>query len=326
MTCYRPLTAFQLKHVKTDNGKSTIVFKRELAGKHLYEEIQLPCGRCIGCRIDRSKDWALRCVHEASRFDNNCFITLTFNDSNLDCLGSLQKRDFQLFMKRLRKKYNGIQEVYDNDGVVSYPIRYFHCGEYGDNFGRPHHHACIFNFDFVDKVLWQMRDGVRLYRSAELELLWPYGFSCIGDVTYDSAAYVARYITKKINGKKAILHYSRVDTETGEVFSIQPEYITMSRRPGIGRNFFNEYRQDVYPKDFITFEGKKFKPPAYYDKLYDTIDPETMEVLKRERKEKAKKSKHNSLERLRVREKVMESKMKFKKRRFENANNDVFNL
>ena len=120
----------------------------------------MPCGQCIGCRLERSRQWAIRCVHEASLWPDNCFVTLTFDDDNIISSGSLVKADFQKFMKRLRKRFGK-------------GVRYFHCGEYGDLLGRPHHHACLFNFSFPDRYLWSSSGGVNLYRSPTLEELWP---------------------------------------------------------------------------------------------------------------------------------------------------------
>ncbi len=205
---------------------------------HHYHAIQLPCGQCSGCRLERSRSWAVRCVHEASLHDENCFITLTFNNHYLDPIGSLDKRTFQLFMKRLRKE------------IAPGKVRFFHCGEYGSKMKRPHHHACLFGFDFPDKWLFDTREGVDLYRSPMLERLWPFGFSTIGEVTFESAAYVARYISKKINGELAPAHYARVDHKTGEMFSILPEYITMSLRPGIAGAWFDKFEGDVFPRIF----------------------------------------------------------------------------
>ena len=147
MPCFKPLTAID-KGTDPETGKKIIHFLKRFNHEHSIfipdkgvEVIKLPCGQCIGCRIDRTKQWAIRCIHESKLHNKNCFITLTFNDEHLDSAGSLQKRDFQLFMKRLRKRF-------PNDN-----IRYYHCGEYGEQLNRPHHHACLFNFDFPDKKL-----------------------------------------------------------------------------------------------------------------------------------------------------------------------------
>ena len=349
MPCFHPISAYQSLTERTPNGKSVIVFKKpDLSSP--YTTIELPCSQCIGCRIDRSRSWALRCVHEASLFTHNCFITLTFNPAHINEHGTLVKADFQKFIKRLRKKYSGIDAVSTSGTTytlpelvkikseygslhpnftkdIKYPIRYFHCGEYGSELNRPHHHACLFNFDFLDKKLWSIRDGVRLYRSPSLDKLWPFGYCTVGAVTYQSAAYVARYITKKVNGELAKSHYRRLDKSTGEIWHIEPEYITMSRRPGIGRRFFDKYKSDLYPKDFITHNGKKFKAPKYYDKIYDSIDPESLDKIKNKRKlDFSKHSSDNTKQRLSQREKVLLSKCKILKRELENEKTNVLNL
>lgn len=183
--CVCPLSAWQ-----TESG--AIVFAER---GNIRRSLTLPCGQCIECRLERSRQWGVRIMHEASLHDANSFVTLTYNDENLPHDGGLVYRHFQLFMHRLRKR-------------VPSKIRFFMCGEYGENFGRPHFHACIFGLDFVDKTLWQVRNGVKLYRSKKLESLWEFGYSSIGTVTFESAAYVARYIMKKVTGDAAETHYS----------------------------------------------------------------------------------------------------------------------
>ncbi len=222
MACYHPLTAYKLTTKKNENGKSIIFFSSAATDGLPYEKISLPCSNCIGCRIDRSKQWALRCVHEASLFENNCFITLTFNDENLNPYRNLDHRDFQKFIKRLRKKYHGLSPVHSETGKTTYPIRYFHCGEYGSDLMRPHHHACLFNFDFLDKKPWSNSKGTTLYRSESLERLWPFGYSAIGSVTYQSAAYVARYITKKLTDPPAKNIINKLTSILAKFFTKNP--------------------------------------------------------------------------------------------------------
>ncbi len=326
MPCFHPLRAYRSLLKKTESGKSVVTFDRSAISDGTFEKIDLPCSQCIGCRIDRAKQWALRCVHEASLFEENCFITLTFAPECLEEHGSLVKSDFQKFMKRLRKKFEGHEVVEDGESLSS-PIRFFHCGEYGSQLCRPHHHACLFNFDFPDKKLWSTRKGVELYRSKALERIWPYGFSTIGEVTYESAAYVARYITKKVNGLRADAHYSKVDEKTGEVFRLVPEYITMSRRPGIGKRWFDRFASDVFPKDFITVGGRKFKTPRFYDDIYDRLEPGEFEAIKRKRKlASEKQASDKTLRRLRCREIVAKKGMENLVREFENDPKDVYDL
>lgn len=169
------------------------------------EAVQLPCGQCIGCRLDYSLHWAVRCMHEAQMHDENCFLTLTYSDEHVPSSGSLDKGALQKFWKRLRKRFPERR------------IRYFACGEYGERLHRPHYHACVFGFDFPDRELFMMREGIPLYTSEALAQCWPFGFCSIGDVTFESAAYVARYACKKITGEAASRHYERIDYETGEI-------------------------------------------------------------------------------------------------------------
>jgi len=208
-------------------------------------------------------------MHESSLHESNCFITLTYNDDNLPADSSLNYRHFQLFMKRLRFRFPFKK------------IRFYMAGEYGDQFGRPHFHACIFGLDFSDKTpLRKSPSGAMLYRSSTLEDLWPFGFSSIGDVTFESAAYVARYIMKKITGNQSADHYEGVDTSTGEVITRTAEFNKMSLKPGIGAGWYDLYKTDVYPHDFVVIKGKKLKPPKYYDKKHAADNPfEWDEVL-----------------------------------------------
>lgn len=259
MPCYHPLHAFKDKSKEAD--KVSITFSRNESWRG--ERLELPCGQCIGCRLERARQWAVRCVHEASLYEDNCFITLTYDDKFLPKNGSLCLKDFQNFMKRLRKKYGQ-------------GIRFFHCGEYGSLNGRPHYHSLLFKHDFSDKKLFSEREGIRLYTSDSLSKLWPLGFSTVGDVTFESASYVARYIMKKVTGKKAKDHY-------GERI---PEYITMSRGSkklgtgGIGRGWYEKYKDDVYPRDFVVVRGYKSRPPRFYDHLLGNQDRSTLALIK----------------------------------------------
>lgn len=283
MTCYHPIQGYRSKKL-TENGKFRIVFNpRE--GHHDLP-IEVPCGQCIGCRLEKSKVWATRCLHESTLHNENCYITLTYRDESLPKDGSVKVEDFQKFMKRLRK----------NTGRK---IRFFHCGEYGDETLRPHYHAIIFGFDFKDKKFHKNNpNGDKLYTSEFLNKTWEHGFCTIGDVTFESCAYVARYITKKITGKKAEKHYK----------GRRPEYITMSRRPGIGKGWFEKFSSDVYPDDKVVIRnGIKVKPPKYYDNLFNELNEKEFKDIKLKRRAQAKVNKE-TIERLLVKEKVQESR------------------
>ena len=290
MPCFHPLRGWRSREL-TDDGKRRVVFTRSQGFSDM--PVSLPCGQCVGCRLERSRQWAVRCVHEASLHEDNSFITLTYNNSHLPEDGSLKLRHWQLFMKRLRKAYS--PQV----------VRFFHCGEYGKKFRRPHYHACLFGIDFPDKRFHQMRNGRPLYVSKLLEETWGMGFASVGDVTFESAAYVARYIMKKVTGDLAEGHYERVDPETGEITQLAPEYTTMSRRPGIGSEWFKKYSSDVFPDDFVVINGKKIKTPRFYDVEYEEQDKEAFREIRRRRLIGARKHAHDQTpERLKVRERV----------------------
>ena len=261
MPCFKPLQAWRTRDLNPETGKRIISFSKHGTYYDLDEPLDLPCGQCIGCRLERSRQWAIRCVHEAQCYERNCFITLTYSPEHLPPGGTLVLDHFQRFMKRLRKRFGS-------------GIRFFHCGEYGEKGGRPHYHACLFNFDFDDKELYRERDGVRLYTSAILSDLWGFGFVTVGDVSFESAAYVARYITKKITGDSAESHYG----------DRKPEYTTMSRRPGIGAPWFQQFGSDVFPSDEVVLRGRVMRPPRFYDSLYEHSCPEGYAKLKRKRK------------------------------------------
>ena len=293
MACFHPLKGYWSKTLNP-SGKRSIVF----AAREAYTDLKvdIPCGQCMGCRLERSRQWAIRCLHEASLYEDNAFVTLTYSDDKLPLHNSLQKSDYQKFMKRLRKRFPDRK------------IRFFHAGEYGEKLSRPHYHACLFNFDFPDKKLYKTSNSNKLFTSKILESLWPHGISITGDVTFESAAYVARYITKKILGPMAENFYTHTD-EHGEVHPIQPEYVTMSRRPGIGKPWLDKYKTDVFPHDFVVVRGKKMKVPKFYEKELEKSDPSTYKKIKWRRESKAEKNSwNNTHERLKVRETVLDLK------------------
>lgn len=219
------------------------------------QAINLPCGQCIGCRLAKAAEWTTRLHHENSEHERSSFVTLTFSDEYLPPDYSINVRDLQLFMKRLRKALGHER------------VRYFACGEYGDNNGRPHYHLLLFGYDFPDRTLWRRTNSGELtYRSAFLETVWPFGHSEIGAVTPQSINYVARYILKKINGEASEEHYLRVHPLTGEVCRVNPEFIVMSSRPGIGSTWFDKFSTDAFPSDFVVIDGIKRPVPRYYMK------------------------------------------------------------
>jgi hypothetical protein len=197
-------------------------------------------------------------------------------------------------------------------------------GEYGENYGRPHWHACIFGHSFPDKKPWSRSpSGSLLYISAELQALWPFGHSTIGDLTFESAAYTARYILTKQNGdrlnpktgKPYDAVYEITDPTTGEIIKRKPEFNKMSLKPGIGADWLEKYETDVYPHDYVIVKGRKFKPPRYYDKLYASKNPYEFEEIQHSREKRGKlKTEDNSSARLHAKEVVQLDKLQKLKR------------
>lgn len=265
MPCYRPLLAHRAI-VAGENGKRPLTFKSREAYTDL--PVMVPCGKCIGCKTDKTNEWAARCYHESKMHKENCFLTLTYNNENLPPGGTLVKEHLQSFMKSLR------QEIYPN------LIRFYGAGEYGDKLSRPHYHILVFGHSFPDRKLHALnrKQDQQLFISDTLGRLWKKGFHLIGHLDLASAKYVAAYTAKKITGEKAESHYN------GKL----PEFALMSRRPGIGHDWFKKYTSDVYPKDYFHIKGVRYRPPLYYDKLLEKDRPKTMKKV-RERREKASK-------------------------------------
>lgn len=312
MPCYHPLHGYVSTRPNPKTGKHSWVPSLRKAGSLLAEHLAIPCGRCIGCRLERSRQWALRCVHENQLHEESAFVTLTYDDAHLPPGGTLKKKDFQDFAKRLRKRFHGRK------------IKYLHCGEYGGRSRRPHYHALLFGIDFDDKKPFsQSADGSPIFTSEILQRLWPSGFCTTGAVTFESAAYVARYVVEKINGKAAdelkrrtpnsllLRHYEQITPE-GEIVRLLPEYITMSlkgNKPGepggIAAGWYKQFKSDVYPYDEVVIRGRAMKPPKFYDRLLELEDPALRELIKERRQAAALLRQGDSTTaRLKVREKV----------------------
>lgn len=302
MPCFHPMKAN-----RRVDGKMEI-----LPQSAVLFMMKLPCGQCIGCRLERSRQWAMRCVHEAKLHEQNCFITLTYSPEHLPVNGSLDYSHFQKFMKRFRK-------------VVPQRVRYYMCGEYGENYQRPHFHAILFGYDFEDKKPWKTTSSKSIiYRSDLLERLWPFGYSSIGTVTFESAAYCARYCVKKITGSLADKAYTRVNVDTGEIIKLTPEFNHMSLKPlekgkagGIGGEFFERFRRDMYPRDYVIIDGTPCKPPKYYDKLFKRFDANEFDNLIHRRTVQANERwQDNTKSRLSAKEQCAQARLNQLKRGF----------
>lgn len=304
MSCNWPLQAYKLHNIKTEKGKQKIVLKRhEIPKGAAYTALELPCGTCEGCRMQKAKEWACRCYHESTLYLENVFATLTYEDDELPPYMSLTKgrgSDWTNFIRRLRRAFPGRK------------IRYFQCGEYGDETKRPHHHACLFNVEFYDKVLWSVRNGVRLYHSELLDEIWTHGRCIIGDVTVESAAYIAKYVMKKLKGSEP---YIRINEQTGEVYELEKEYVTMSRKPGIGQGWIERFMDtDVKTKDYFTVNGKKYRVPRYYDEIMSKVDKDYVEAIKLKRRVKCRKRDDNGLQRRLVKGNILKRRLQRQER------------
>lgn len=305
MSCYHPLKGFPIG--LTENGKTkykvtsyecTHVYSRLGSDKWLAESgipfkshdrkivedfIEIPCGQCLGCRLQYSREWANRCMLELEYHDSAYFVTLTYDDDNVprsfysdpetgEAFESLTlvKRDFQLFMKRLRKRFGEDK------------IRFFMSGEYGSTTFRPHYHAIIFGLHLDDLTEFANSNlGHKYYNSQSLSECWQKGYAVVAPVTWETCAYTARYVMKKLKGSEAVFY---------ENFNLQPEFTLMSRKPGIAYQWYREH-PDVYDFDYINLAtekgGLKFKPPKYYDRLFDVENPEKSAEVKAIRKKMA---------------------------------------
>lgn len=353
-SCYHPLKGFPVG--VTDNGKTdykicsfsvdhveiwdngSIVccetpHRSARCFRYVNDYIEIPCGQCIGCRLQYSRDWANRCMLELQYHSSSYFVTLTYNDKHLPRRSyvdpetgevltsySLFKKDFQNFMKRLRKA------LPDQD------LRYFMAGEYGGKTYRPHYHAILFGLSLDDLIVYKRSELNHIYyNSPTVQKAWsiydpktqtfdPIGFAVVADVTWETCAYTARYVTKKLKG---------AESEFYTLHNLTPEFTLMSRAPGIAREYYDEH-SDLYKFDYINIsggsKGLKFKPPRYYDKLYDLECPDEMAEIKANRKriaENANKAKLQKttlsyLELLEVEEKQTLDRTKKLIRRIEN--------
>lgn len=294
MPCYGPITAY---YPKRASGDRRLVFK--ISDAETGIPIKIPCGKCVGCRLEQSRQWAVRCMHEKRLHRESSFLTLTYE--NMPAGNSLQLADYQNFLKRLRHHVDG-------------SLRFFGCGEYGETTARPHYHLLLLNKDFADKKSLSSGNEYNLYTSKILSQLWPHGHHSIGDVSFQSAAYVARYCVKKNQNGKTVN-----DGRT-------PEFVTMSRRPGLGTGYFDKYSNELLDHDTIIINGVPAALPRFYDgkiaqipNLAETREGHLLSKLemikfRRRRKIPFLQKMDNGTTRLRVRECVALAKLNLKKR------------
>ena len=307
---------------------------------------QLPCGQCSGCRLERSRQQAARCIHEAKSHRYNTWITLTYADEHLPRRfntglihpksglpiygGSLHQTHIPQFIRSLRKALGkrGYEQTLATEprielhavmGLrpiprVKHTLRYYYSGEYGERYSRPHYHICLFGIEFLDRKLTQTTDaGFKLYESATLSKFWPMGQHMIGDLTFETAAYTARYIMKKITGQKQTEHYKKLDIDTGEILELLPEFNQASRRPGLGREHYEKFKSDYYKATTsqINVRGHHTRPPRYYDKQYEKTNPKHYNALKFARQMETIRNRQNHTPaRLKAEEIITNTKLK----------------
>jgi hypothetical protein len=297
MPCYSPMIGWRKKDgsvyiygdLRNENWKTA---PESLLSKgvnpYTDERIIIPCGKCTGCRLEYSKQWADRCYLEAKMWKANYWLTLTYDEEHIQHLlvpavdkktgevikvASLYKKDLQDFMKRIRERW---KRIHNNPNV-----RFYACGEYGEQNHRPHFHVILFNFVIPDLELIANKNGFAVFQSEEVSKVWGMGNVTINRNSWLTAAYTARYMMKKRKGKWAKQEYA----EAG----INPEFCLCSRKPGIGYGYYEAHKDEIYSKDGIAYAKAKGgaqtrKPPKYFDKLFKLENPKKFEEIQELRK------------------------------------------
>lgn len=295
MACYYPLKAFDTLDVNADTGKK--VYKimpfgttSVKVGRNTYSKgISIPCGKCIGCRLDYSREWAIRSYLECKEYDYNYFVTLTYAPEHLPkgqgydvetgevIYGdSLNPKHLTKFIKDLRRYFD---YHYGHKG-----IRFMASGEYGDKTGRPHYHLIIYNLPLPDCMYWNSNwDGDKYFTSKIISDIWGKGHCIVANVNWETSAYVARYVMKKSLGKDS----RKIYAARGQL----PEFIRQSRAPGLGRSYYEKNKDVIYATDELSvIKGNKLlttRPVGYFDRLYEKDNPERLAELKAKRQDYA---------------------------------------
>lgn len=298
MPCFKPISGF----APLEGGAILFHEKKDC------REVQIPCGQCIGCRLEKRDAWAFRCMAEASLHKNNWFATLTYDDDKLPENESLNHRDWQLFAHRLRKRAGS--------------FRFFMCGEYGDETKRAHFHALLFGLDLPDfsriSGMYSEHDN---YKSKLLEECWGNGFTLLGNVCYESAQYVAGYVCKRMSKELASERMQWV-TRYGEVVERAQPYGKMSLKPGIGAGWLEKYWKDTVNHGAVYQNQYRKKIPPYFNTLIERIDPVAAEDLEARTIERGLKffdPENSTRDRLAVREACANARVKFTKEKRNHA-------
>lgn len=297
MGCDFPLKAFRSALHKGPSGKPLLTFN-PVEAINSTSPLEIPCNNCMGCKLERARQWSIRMMHESRYHPKNCFITLTYNNANVPQNFGLDIRHWQLFMKRLRRS-------------LPQKLRFYACGEYGDENLRPHYHAIIFNWDPPDRVLHgRSSSGELIYESKTLSGLWGLGFAGVQDVTHKSCAYVARYVTKKIRDTddRGASRYYRLSPVDGAFHRVRPEFAVMSRRPGLGSAYAAQFKSDFYPSGFLVVNGVRQAPPKFY--LSRLTEEEQTRLKRKARRLSLANKAHTTMERRMARAAVRDARIK----------------
>lgn len=297
MGCDFPLKAYRSAKARGPSGKPLLTFKPTEA-MNSTSPLEVPCNNCIGCKLEYARQWSVRIMHEKRFHDQSCFITLTYDDQHVPEDYGLDLRHLQLFFKKFRKY------------LQPKKIRFFACGEYGDRLGRPHYHAIVFNHDWPDKAFLDRSDsGEAIYTSEALGRLWGNGIVSTQDVTHKSAAYVARYCTKKVKTGDTFGadHYYRLSPVDGKFHSVRPEFSTKSNRPGLGSKFVEQFKSDFYPSGFLVVDGVRQAPPKFY--LSKLSEKEQQRLKRQARLLSLKHKPHTTTERRMARAAVRDARI-----------------
>lgn len=283
------------RHLRAYKGPNGIAFN----SREGYADMPLTlrCGACIGCRIDRQTGWMIRMMHELQMAEKACFATFTYNDDCVPDDHGLRVEHWQEAAKRIRANIGD--------------FRFFMAAEYGGDKLRPHYHAAIFGQDFTnDRVRVNVKGSPHYWWTNEaVTSAWRKGYVTVGELNSTTARYICNYMLKKVTGKKAKAAYERIDPLTGETWDVRPEFSTMSRRPGLGASWFDRYCDDVYPQDVVVLDGKKYRPPQFYDRLLQDRDPAMWRKVEARRNEWVQKhSEDLTPDRLEVKERIINAR------------------
>lgn len=280
MACGSAMVAHRTRS-RTRTGKFAMKFlckATSFQGRWGPDLMVLPCRQCIQCRLEKSRQAAVRLIHELKFHPYSGFLTLTYDDEHLPQSRSLEPGRWTKFARDLRARFE-----YRDLGK----LKFFGVGEYGDISQRPHYHAIVYSDSplLVEEVE-SSQSGGRQFVSPEVSAVWPDGRHRISEVTFESAAYCARYILKKINGEISASHYEWIHPSSGEVFVRAKEFARWPK--GLGKLHFDQWSSDIYPSDEVVLPGRgKFLPPPYYDRLLEKLDPAFAEQIKLARKERS---------------------------------------